>query len=260
MFIKGKSFLSAFEGEEQEATPETQPKQDPEPEANPQKTFTQEELNGILKKEKEKNRGQLEKALSEVQMLRKKANLTSEEKIQLDKRVEDLQDQLLTKEQRAKNEIEKLQKKAEEERTQLEQERNDWRERFTTTTIERTILDAAHEHNAFDPEQIVLMLKPNTQLAEELSEEGEPTGNLIPKTLFKDTDKEGKAVELKLSVSEAVKRMSEMDRYANLFKYEGQGGFGRQTRPGKGQPTPIDMAKEDPQGYIEKRMKGELEL
>ena len=48
---------------------------------------------------------------------------------------------------------------------------------------------------------------------------------------FNDT-KEGKPVTLELTPAEAVKRMSEMDEYLNLFKGKGSGGIGGTNRGG----------------------------
>lgn len=257
----------AFDNQDGENPSTTEPSESTEPTTEPktspgetEKSFTQSELNAIIKKEKEKAREHSQNVLNELQMLRKKATLTAEEKKELDKRVEDLQNQVLTKEQKAKNEHEKLQKQFETEVKDLTSDRDKWKDLYTQSTIERSLLDAGHEHDAVDPEQLVKLMRHDTQLAEELTDDGEPTGRLVPKVTFQDTDKDGNVIELKLHPRDAVKRMSEMDRYFNLFKNKGTGGVGDMARKSKGEPSIADLAKENPQEYIEKRQKGELSL
>ena len=81
---------------------------------------------------------------------------------------------------------------------------------------------------------------------------------MIAKVEFSDTDKEGKPVTLDLTIAEAVKRMSEMDEYANLFKSEGTGGVGGVNR---GSSKPLDakkIAATDPALYRKLRAEGKI--
>lgn len=261
IFQLATTWFPAFEGTDEDGkTPPADPPKNPPADPPKDGTFTQDEVNSILKKEKEKYREQMQSTVSELEMLRKKANLTKEEKAQLDTKIEDLQNQLLTKEQKAQTELERYRKNAEKEKTTLTEELATWKARYSKSTIERSIMDAGLKHDAVDPEQLVKLLSHDTQIVEELNEDGEPTGNLVPKVTFKDTDKDGKPIELKLTPEETVKRMSEIDRYFNLFKNKGSGGMGDLSRRNKGEPSIADLAKSNPNEYVEKRMKGELSL
>ena len=217
-------------------------------------TFTQEEVNSILAKEKRKQQEQTRKALDELQALKKKANITAEERQELDKRIETLNNELLTKEQLAKKNAEKERKRHESEIQKITGERDSWKSRFTDSTIKRAITDAAAENKAFHPTHIVALLRPTTHLVEVLNSDGEPTGDYEAKVDFDDVDDKGKPVKLSLTVKEAVKKMREMEEHQNLFQGEGAGGLGSQNR-GKGgkQKTLADAAKEGPEAYRKMR-------
>jgi hypothetical protein len=77
---------------------------------------------------------------------------------------------------------------------------------------------------------------------------------------YVDYDAEGGPKTLTLSVSDAVKKMSESNRHFNLFKAEGVGGAGMNTfrsRPGT-RPKIATVAK-DAAAYREARKKGEID-
>ena len=74
---------------------------------------------------------------------------------------------------------------------------------------------------------------------------------------FADKDTEGKPVTLELSPQDAVKRMSEMDQYLNLFKGDGSGGLGASSRPG-GKPADIVELSKDPKKYRQARKDGKI--
>lgn len=219
------------------------------------KTFSQEEVNKILAQEKRKHQGVTQKALQEVEALRKKSSLTEKERHELDERVETLRTSLLTEQEKAKRNAEKLRQQHRERVTGLEAERDTWQKRYTDSTIQRSITDAAATNNAFNPRQIVAILGRDTRLAEELDTEGNPTGKLVPKVTFHDKNKEGKPVVLELSPDEAIKRMREIPEFLNLFKVEGTGGAGLRSQP-SGKKIDIRELAKDPVAYRKAKADG----
>ena len=153
--------------------------------------------------------------------------MSEKEKNELQTRIEELNQQVMTKEQLAEKEKKRL---GDEYTKQLETERKEketWQGRYTDASIKRAITDAAVEHEAFSSEQLVNMLNQRVRLVEDLDEHGKKTGNYTPRMKFEDVDKEGKPVVLDLSVKEAVKRMRELpDKYGNLFRSTVNGGLG----------------------------------
>jgi len=248
-------------GADPDPDPGTDPGADPDPDPVPKadsasgkKTFSQEEVNSILAKEKRIQQSQTQKAIDELQALKKKASITAEERQDLDKRIESLQNDLMTKEQLAKKQSEKDRKRHQGEIEQLSAERDSWKSRFTDSTIKRSITDAAAENKAFHPQHIVALLQPNTQLIEVLNSDGDPTGQYEAKVNFADTDEKGKPVQLSLTVTEAVKKMREMEEHLNLFQGDGAGGLGSQNRGKSGkEKTLSDAAKEGPEAYRKAR-------
>jgi hypothetical protein len=224
------------------------------------KHFTQDDVNRFLANEKRKWSQKQQAAIEELEALRAKANLTEEEREQYDKRIDSMKNELLTKEQLTQKEKAKLEKEYKKQVDVLTGERDSWKGRYTEATITRAITDAAVSNDAYVPGQIVAIMRPNTQLAEELDGEGKPTGNLVPMVELKDTDKDGKPVTLKLSPKEAVKRMKEMDDYLNLFKGEGTGGMGGMNRGGSAKQTDLRELARDPAKYRAARKAGKVNL
>lgn len=217
----------------------------------------QKELNRILAAEKKKHHKLVQKAVDEANALRSKAQLTATERSELDQRLEQIQNEMRTKEEQAKRAAQKLREKHKEEVHVLTADRDTWKQRFTESTIERSITDAAAASNAFSPRQIVAILGPHASLVDKLDEEGKPTGSMEPKVRFHTKDKEGKPVTLDLSPSDAVKRMKEEEEYLNLFRGEGSGGAGLRSQPGGKKPDASQLAR-DPAAYREARKKGQI--
>lgn len=225
------------------------------------KTFTQDQVNKFLAEEKRKGQVSTQKALSELEALKKRSNLNSEERKELDGRIEQLQNAILTKDELAKKEKDKVSTEHKTKIDEMTTDRDMWKGKYTGSTINRDITDASVDNNAFSPKQIVALLRPDTQLVEDLDAEGKPTGELVPKVTFKTKDDDDKPVTLTLTIPEAVKRMSEMDEYGNLFHTDGTGGIGSRSKPGKGgsdKDDAAELAKTDPVKYRQLRKEGKI--
>lgn len=221
---------------------------------DPNKTFTQDELNTILKRERKKAEDRTKTTIKELEELKKSKTMTEQDRAKLQTRIEGLQDELLTKEQLSAKEKERLQKQYTKELDTVMQERSTWQQRYTQSEISRSISDAASQQGAFAARDIQALLQPNTQLQEELNDNNEPTGRFIPKVKFADTDKDGKPVTLDLTVAEAVKRMKETpEQYGHLFESTAKSGLGSSGGAGRG--TAKDVKTMSPTEYREYRNK-----
>lgn len=230
-----------------------------EAEKNKPKTFTQDQLNAILAEDRRKAKAQNEKIASELEALKSKANLSAQEREDLETRVESLRSEFMTKEEMLKQEKDRETKKLKTELDTKIKESENWRSRFTESTITRSITDAAVSTDAFSPKQIVAQLLPNTRLVEEVDESNQPTGQYVAKVKITDKDKDGKPITLDLTVHEAVKKMSEQDDFANLFKGKGTGGLGSQNRGGGREMSAAELAK-NPEAYRAARKAGKIPL
>lgn len=221
------------------------------------KTFTQDDLNRILAEEKRKNKATFDKTYAELEAVKSKANLTSQERQELETRMEDMRNAHMTQAEILKQNAERDKKTFEGKLSTAEKEAQAWRARFTASTISRDITGAAVKSDAFNPSQIVALLTPDTRLVEDTDAEGKPNGVFVAKVKITDKDKDGKTITLDLPVDEAVKKLTEKDEFANLFKGKGTGGLGGQNRDGKA-PDIENIARTDPAKYRELRKAGKV--
>lgn len=191
------------------------------------KTFTQEELNTILAKEKRAFQEERQKLSADLNAFKEKTNMTAQEKQELEARIEELQKATMTKEEIAQREQAKAKKQYEDNLKALENEATSWKSRYTKETIARSILDEAVRNEAYAPEQLVELLSVRSKLAPVLDEAGKPTGSFVTKVSFDDVDKDQKPVTLEMTIPETIKRMKEIpNRFGNLFKSGANNGAG----------------------------------
>lgn len=237
--IENGIFTLVYEGEEGGNNPPPPPPPAPPPE---NKTFTQEEFNKALAEDRKKHTAQTQKVIQELETLKKSKNLSDQERQNLTTRIEELQTQVMTKDQLLEQQKNKLQTEYQQELHRERGEKESWRNRYTSSMIDRSIVDAAIKEEAYNSDQIIAILQPNTKLVEEVDSEGNGTGVFTPRVKFADTDAEGKPTILDLSVTEAVKRMKEIpERYGNLFKSNVNGGLGGTGSNSSG--TKLDLKK-----------------
>lgn len=224
------------------------------------KTFTQEQVNQIMAQ----NRRNLQTKVSELESQLAEAQsgaLSAEERVKFTQRVKELSDSLKTKEELARQEQERIRTESEAKIKELETNYNTLQERYVRETITRAITDAAVQYDAFAPDQIVALLSPNTRLVEEIDEENNPTGNLIPMAKITGVNEDEQEVELDLKVGEAVKVMSATPaKYGNLFKSNVNGGLGFSGVKGSGGGTQGDLSKLSTEEYMRRRKEGKIDL
>ena len=137
---------------------------------------------------------------------------------------------MLSKEELAKRERDRLVNEHKSTLDNISKERDTWKSRFEESQITRAIVDAAIKGDAFNANLIVPLLKPNAALVENQND-GQPTGTFAVKvnmTVFEG----GVAKSLTLSPEEAIKLMKDKpDEYGNLFKGNLNGGVGGGASP-----------------------------
>jgi len=243
------------------APPADPPKVADPPKADPpaDPSFGQADVDRIVKGRLRKHEEELKKTLTEMNALRARADLTQEERHDWEKRVEQLNDTLLSKEEMAEKAAQKAREQHEQKVNDMGNEISLWKDRFTDSTIKRSLQDAAIQHKAFYPEQIVSILDRDTRLVEELID-GKPSGRLVPRVRFADVDKEGKPVTLELAPEKAIERMTEIGKYQNLFEGSGTGGLGRRSHPDGGKKQSLAQQAQSPKSWIEGRRDGSISL
>ena len=238
-------FVAPFEGEAD--PPATDPPATDPPVTDPPatvKTFTQDEVDVLIAKASKGGKA----ALSEIESMKTKIQLTTEERDDLDSTIKDLQTQIFTKEELAKSEIKKQQKAHDSAVEDLTKERDKWQNLFTNSTIKGSITKAANKNNAYDSDQFEAILRPLTRL--EKNEEG-----LFDVVVdYPTLDDKGDPKILKLSPSKTIEAMKENPKYFNLFKADGKSGLGL-SKPASGKEMTAAEAAKDPEKYREYRKK-----
>lgn len=226
----------------------------PVPPPPPEGIFTpdqQKKVDEIIKDRLKKTKVEQDKLVLQLDQLRKTKNLTDDEKVALQQRIDDMQSTLFTKEEIAAKEKKEIETRLTKEVEKVQSDAKIWRERFTTETINRALLDSAVEHKAVRPAQIVDLLANRTRLVER----ADAPGTFIPQVKLNGKDKDGKPVTLDLPVGEAIKQMKEMvEEYGNLFISDANGGIGGTTTTPAGGKSLGDL--KDTAKYIEARKKG----
>lgn len=198
--------------------------------APPPKSFTKEEVDKMLEQERKVNTDRNRKVLEELETLKTNNNLTSQEKETLSSRIEELQNTLLTKEEQAEKEKQKLEKRFKDEQEKVSKERDVWAERFKSSTINAELVSAASTGKAVNPEQVLALLLPKANLMEDKADDGSVGFKVRIKY---PSEKDGKPINLDLSPSEAIDRMREDEKYQNLFQDTLKGGAGMGTNTPK---------------------------
>ena len=93
----------------------------------------------------------------------------------------------------------------------------------------RALQDAAIEHESYSTTQVVTLLKSMTRLVEKVDANGKGTGQFDVMVDFPDKDATtGQSVMTSKTPTEAVKRMTEIPEFQNLFRKKRRVGCWRQ--------------------------------
>jgi hypothetical protein len=220
----------------------------------PPKTFTQDQVNTFMKKEKEKATQERERLAKQLEDLGNKAKMSDEQRQTLENQIEELRTSNLTTEEKAKRSADKLKAEYDGKLTTVESESKKWQDRHNQLQIGYEINGAALKHEVL-PQAIPFVesyLKPSTRLVEIDGEDGKGTGIFAAKVKLATKNKEGQNVTLDFTVDEALKAMKDdPDTFGHLFKGAAGGTGASSGTPSKKQ----SMAKLDTADYMAARKK-----
>lgn len=233
--------------------PEPSPAPTPEPKPHIKVKFEphqQEAVNSLLADERRKLTKKNDELVALYETQKNLASTTAAEKLALEEKIADLKSEFLTKEQLTTSANEKKIAKLEADLKKTQAESKTWQERHRETTITNSLLGAATNHKAYRPDQVVTMLKDKTRLVEIVNENGQGTGNFETKVKIQTKDKEGQPLVLDLDPESAVKQLSEMEDYENLFISPATGGLGGANRGQSGSGGAVDRSKLSTEDYM----------
>lgn len=206
-------------------------------------------INSLLADEKRKAKKKNDELITQLETKKNEHGTTAAEKEALETRIDSLKSEFHTKEEIKGKEHKKKLTEAETRAQTAESKAKAWETRFQEKTITVELTAAAIDGKAFNANQVVTILKPNTRLVEVLDDDNKPTGEFVPKVKLPTKDKEGKVVVLEFTATEAVKQLQDNpEEYGNLFISGAAGGLGATTLAGRktgSKPNPADMNTED---------------
>jgi hypothetical protein len=229
--------------------------------AGEQKMHTTEAVNKIVEERLARDRKAREAAHKESYTkleatyndLLENKSLSDEVRAKAESELEDVRNQLRTKEERAKHEKDQLQTSFEKQLNQERADREMWENRFHDSSISRALQDAAVSNDAYNSDQVMRLLKPMTSLKPVVDETTQKeTGQFRAVVDFPDHDETGAEVTFSGTPDEIVKRMRDLKDYANLFKSNVVAGLGANNATGGVNTGPngqVDVTKLSPAQY-----------
>jgi acetolactate synthase small subunit len=261
-----RPWSSCFEGEEEAAKAATEKAATDKAAAEAaaaagKATFTQDDLNRILAEDRRKHQAQIKEQAEKLEGVLKSSQLTEQDRKVLQENLVSLQGQLRSSEAAAAKEKQELEQAFQAKLVESEKKTQIWEGLYRESTVQRALQDAAVKNDAWQPSQIVTLLKPMTKLVEGVDPvTNRPNGNYEVKVVMLDVNpKTGQQEEMTRTPQDAVARMKELpETYGNLFKSGVVSGIGSSSAtgglmPGKG--GQIDVRKLTPAQYREIRAK-----
>lgn len=192
------------------------------------KTFTQEEVNAFLAKEKKNVQTKLEQTTKQLETLQQNQSLTQTERDEIAANLEALQNQTLTEKELSAKEQKKLRDQLDLTTKSLGEERDLWKNQYSNTLVTNQLLAEAVKAEAVNGEQIHDLLKSRCKVVPVLGGDGKAIPNQFRVVVqWHDTDKSGNPITLELTPGEVLQKMKEdTARFGNLFKGTAVGGTG----------------------------------
>ncbi len=203
------------------------------------KTFTQEDVDRIvqdrLAKATKSAHAEKQKLIDQLQQVQENAGTTATQKEALEAQIEELRNSMLSASELERKKQEKLDKDWQTKHEAATKEAQTWQTRHNSLLIGHEINRAAIEYKVLPNsiEFVEAKLRPQARLVEKVGDDGKPTGEFEAKVKIQSPNKEGKLIELDVSIAEAIKTLKEQpEKYGNLFEGNNAGGLGG----GAGQP------------------------
>ena len=212
------------------------------------KTFTQDQVNQIVAKDRRNLEDALKKTEKQYQELLASQSLTEQERKALQANLEVVQGQLRSKEEQLLLEKKQVEEAYAGKLQELEKKASFFETLYRDSTIERALQDAAVKHESWSPSQVVTLLRGQTKMLEETDPKtGKLMGKFRPMVEMQTVNTTTGEVETKAYTPEdAVKKMKDTpETWGNLFRSGVVSGIGAGTATGgltPGQGGKLDAA------------------
>jgi len=255
-----KNYLKTSTYYEDGDPPVVPPTVPPPPPPPSDKKFTQSDVDKLMADHRKGLQKENQQLVTQLEELRNNANLTQQQKDELEARITTLSQQHLTKEQQIASETEKWKKKHEADTKALNEQATAWKSRFENQIATSHLLAAADKHKAAKASQLVMMLKNQVKVVGNVDDKGQPTGEFVAKiTATKIDPKTKQPVTVDVPVEEFVGSMREDADFGNLFLVDGKPGFGGSNVNNPAVNGATDWSKMTPEKYRQLRKEGKLQ-
>lgn len=199
------------------------------------KTFTQADLDRILKARLTKVNEREREMVAKLEQLQKEVGDSEALRAEIDA----LKKRTFTQEELEREAREKVQKELEGHLTAARESSTQWESRYKTMLTKTQLQSAMLKHDV-EPEMFDIAETFLTNLAKV---ESKDDVNSVLLTI-QSTDKDGKPTELVLTPDEAVKHLKDSGKYRNLFKGGNNGGVGESGDRGNSGVDPLSLSME----------------
>lgn len=220
---------------------------------NNEKTFSQADVNTFMAEDRRKHQEKIAKLEASYKQILADTNLQKEQRAKLEAELADVQKMNRTKEQQAEYDRKQERERFTSEVEDLKESATKWENLYKSSVIDRSLQDAALAQDAFNPAQIMGLLRPMTRMQEQTDDDGGALGQFSPVIDFPDVDEtSGENVTTLRTPEEAVQRMKELPQlFGNLFRSNVVSGVGSGSATGgvKSGEGRIDPTKLTPEQY-----------
>lgn len=226
---------------------------------NTGKRYTQAEVNSMMKADKDAAKKERDDLRAQLQKLNDEG-ITQENRDALQSRIDELANAGKTIEERAKENLANKDKEWGKKLDISTSEAKKWRGEYEEYRSKSETLEAATENKATSPSQIYKMIKGDIFYVETLDDSNKGTGKFVPKMRL-DVKEGTETKTLELSIPEGIKKMTEMEEFANLFGSGASSGMGGSNNGGTNVhgKTPIPSNMNDYMAERKKHGKGYLQ-
>lgn len=233
-------------------------------------TFTQEQVNKFLAEDRRKRDSkvksqadQFQKMDDRLQQMILAAETTKEQKSMLEADLEDLRASQRTEQEQRDHLALQSKERHENEVKTIQDAAVKWEGLYKTSMIQRALIDAATEHDAYNPQQIIDKLERHTEMKQDKDPEGRLLETYSPKTAVKVKDDDGNVLTAWKTPQEAVELLkTNLDADGNLFRSSVMVGIGvgTATAPGANPNTLADGNKLSDEEWFAAAKDGKFDL
>lgn len=217
---------------------------------DPPKTFTQADIDRLIGQTRKEEQKKFEDLKTYIEQMQERLKISEADREKSQQEILEIQTAKLTEKQKLELDLQNWQKKHKNDTEKLTGEATTWRERYEQQLLDTAVAGAANTHGAFSKDQLLAMFKLYGARVKPQVVDGKETGFFETRVTFPDKDKEGKPIQVDLTIEDAVKRMTELPEYQNMFKpNQNEGTGGRNSGGSKGSATIAAAANLGPNDF-----------